>query len=85
MCTSRHAAMPPTLSDHHAADVPSVCAQALVRWGGALLELAHYKQGQESIEMIQLVREGSRTRRAGAGRGGGGTGQGPGSVRWDTV
>lgn len=29
--------------------------QALVRWGGALLELAHYKQGQESIDMIQQV------------------------------
>ncbi|GFH27275.1 translocase of outer mitochondrial membrane, partial [Haematococcus lacustris] len=28
-------------------------AQALVRWGGALLELAHYKQGSESKEMIQ--------------------------------
>ncbi|GAX80881.1 hypothetical protein CEUSTIGMA_g8316.t1 [Chlamydomonas eustigma] len=29
--------------------------QALVRWGGALLELAHFKQGQESIDMIQLA------------------------------
>ena len=29
--------------------------QALVRWGGALLELAHYKQGSESVDMIQLV------------------------------
>ena len=28
-------------------------AQALVRWGGALLELAHYKQGQDSIDMIK--------------------------------
>lgn len=27
--------------------------QALVRWGGALLELAHYKQGGESTDMIQ--------------------------------
>jgi len=25
----------------------------LVRWGGALLELAHYKQGHESFDMIQ--------------------------------
>lgn len=30
-------------------------AQALVRWGGALLELAHYKQGKESTEMIHQV------------------------------
>lgn len=28
-------------------------AQALVRWGGALLELAHYKQGDESTNMIE--------------------------------
>ena len=27
--------------------------QALVRWGGALLELAHYKQGHDSFDMIQ--------------------------------
>ena len=29
--------------------------QALVRWGGALLELAHYKNGAESTDMIQEV------------------------------
>mmetsp|Transcript_9016 Transcript_9016/g.22214 ORF Transcript_9016/g.22214 Transcript_9016/m.22214 type:complete len:205 (-) Transcript_9016:177-791(-) len=28
-------------------------AQVLTRWGGALLELAHFKQGQEATEMIQ--------------------------------
>eukprot|EP00200_Dunaliella_tertiolecta_P003891 CAMPEP_0202346526 /NCGR_PEP_ID=MMETSP1126-20121109/5277_1 /ASSEMBLY_ACC=CAM_ASM_000457 /TAXON_ID=3047 /ORGANISM="Dunaliella tertiolecta, Strain CCMP1320" /LENGTH=173 /DNA_ID=CAMNT_0048937943 /DNA_START=117 /DNA_END=635 /DNA_ORIENTATION=+ len=28
-------------------------AQALVRWGGALLELAHYKSGRESTDMIK--------------------------------
>lgn len=28
-------------------------AQALVRWGGALLELAHYKQGEESVTLIE--------------------------------
>ncbi|GFR43811.1 hypothetical protein Agub_g4936 [Astrephomene gubernaculifera] len=27
--------------------------QALVRWGGAMLELAHYKQGEESVDMIK--------------------------------
>eukprot|EP00798_Chlamydomonas_sp_ICE-L_P018274 gene18274-24727_t len=32
-------------------------AQPLVRWGGALLELAHYKQGQESIDMIMQAIE----------------------------
>lgn len=39
------------ISDH--ADVTT---QALVRWGGALLELAHYKQGSESTDMIEQVR-----------------------------
>jgi hypothetical protein len=29
--------------------------QALVKWGGALLELAHYKPGKESVEMIEQV------------------------------
>lgn len=33
-------------------------AQALVRWGGALLELAHYKSGRESTDMIKQVRAG---------------------------
>ncbi|PNW75629.1 hypothetical protein CHLRE_12g534600v5 [Chlamydomonas reinhardtii] len=27
--------------------------QALVRWGGAMLELAHFKQGDESTDMIK--------------------------------
>jgi hypothetical protein len=25
----------------------------LTRWGGALLELAHFRQGQDSIDMVQ--------------------------------
>jgi hypothetical protein len=29
--------------------------QALVRWGGALLELAHFKQGSEADTFIQDV------------------------------
>ena len=29
--------------------------QALTRWGGALLELAHFRQGSEAYEMIQQV------------------------------
>ncbi len=33
--------------------------QALVRWGGAMLELAHYKQGDDSIKMINDVSRGS--------------------------
>jgi tetratricopeptide (TPR) repeat protein len=30
-------------------------AQVLTRWGGALLELAHFKQGPEAVEMIELA------------------------------
>ena len=33
---------------------PRVC-QALTRWGGALLELAHFRQGEEAREMIKEV------------------------------
>jgi Plant specific mitochondrial import receptor subunit TOM20 len=29
--------------------------QALTRWGGALLELAHFRQGVEAYEMIDEV------------------------------
>ncbi|PNH06052.1 Mitochondrial import receptor subunit TOM20-1 [Tetrabaena socialis] len=31
----------------------STNVQALVRWGGAMLELAHYKQGEDSVDMIK--------------------------------
>jgi Plant specific mitochondrial import receptor subunit TOM20 len=30
--------------------------QALTRWGGALLELAHFRQGDDSYSMIEDVR-----------------------------
>lgn len=30
-------------------------AQALVRWGGAMLELAHFKQGAEADDYIKEV------------------------------
>lgn len=36
---------------------PPLLSQALTRWGGALLELAHFCQGSEAYEKIQLVRE----------------------------
>lgn len=41
--------------------------QALVRWGGALMELAHFKQGKESVEMIQQVRRVGCVRELSAG------------------
>lgn len=31
------------------------CLQALVRWGGAMLELAHFKQGTEADDYIKEV------------------------------
>jgi hypothetical protein len=38
--------------------VTAACVlQALVRWGGALLELAHFKQGSEADQYIQDVSE----------------------------
>ena len=33
------------------------CVQAIIRWGGALLELAHFRQGDEAYEMIEQVAE----------------------------
>lgn len=35
--------------------ISPICAQALTRWGGALLELAHFRQGVEAYGMIQEV------------------------------
>ena len=35
-------------------DSLGVC-QALTRWGGALLELAHFRQGEDAREMIKEV------------------------------
>jgi hypothetical protein len=31
-------------------------AQALTRWGGALLELAHFRQGTDAVDLIEQVR-----------------------------
>lgn len=30
-------------------------ASALTRWGGALLELAHFRQGHDAYDMIEMV------------------------------
>jgi hypothetical protein len=45
-CARAHASPSPPLK--HA-------SQALVRWGGALLELAHYRQGEEAVQYIEDV------------------------------
>jgi hypothetical protein len=29
--------------------------QALTRWGGALLEMAHFSQGQDAVDKIEEV------------------------------
>jgi hypothetical protein len=44
------------IASAYISDLVDVATQALVRWGGALLELAHYKQGSESTDMIEQVR-----------------------------
>jgi len=31
-------------------------SSALTRWGGALLELAHFRQGHDAYDMIELAR-----------------------------
>lgn len=37
-----------------------------MRWGGALLELAHYRQGEEAIQYIQDVSPAQRQEQAAA-------------------
>jgi tetratricopeptide (TPR) repeat protein len=39
-------------SDH---DKDPADAQVLTRWGGALLELAHFRHGSDAVEMIELA------------------------------
>lgn len=39
------------------ADACAALLQALVRWGGAMLELAHFKQGAEADDYIKEVRQ----------------------------
>jgi tetratricopeptide (TPR) repeat protein len=44
----------PNLSSPAVASSPtSITLQALTKWGGALLELAHFRQGGEAYEMIE--------------------------------
>lgn len=42
------------LLSHHSRASP----QALTRWGGALLELAHFRTGPDAVEYIKLARRG---------------------------
>ncbi len=43
--------------------------QALTKWGGALLELAHFRQGSEAYEMIEeAIAKFEQVGRGGAGR-----------------
>ena len=49
----------------HLPRTPALLVQALVRWGSALLELAHHRQGDEAMQCMQDVSwdPGSRRRR----------------------
>jgi hypothetical protein len=47
----------PLLLGGAGADACAALLQALVRWGGAMLELAHFKQGAEADDYIKEVRQ----------------------------
>jgi len=40
---------------NNASSLAHFCRQALTRWGGALLELAHFRQGEDAYRMIEQV------------------------------
>jgi hypothetical protein len=47
-----------TSAEGAVADACAALLQALVRWGGAMLELAHFKQGAEADDYIKEVQKG---------------------------